>query len=212
MKQSLTQLIATTNAKVTKVPAGSLQPWCPPGARRSLLLGQRGSVIWMTGLSGSGKSTLARGVEDELLKQGRLAYVLDGDVIRNGLCADLGFGPVDRTENIRRVGEVAALFADAGVMVIVAFISPFRADRDQVRALVGERSSFIEVHVAADLSVCEQRDTKGLYARARAGEIEDFTGVSAPYEEPESPEVRVDTGTLTLDRSVRCVMAYLTKE
>src|SRR3546814_386164 len=153
--------------------------------------GHRGAVIWMTGLSGTGKSTLAMRVEQRLFAKGLQVYVLDGDNVRRGLNADLGFSPEDRAENIRRVGEAAALFADAGLVVVTAFISPYRADRDRARAAAGD--AFHEVYVKADLETCEARDPKGLYRRARAGEIPDFTGISAPYESPESPELIVDT-------------------
>ena len=169
---------------------------------RERLLGQRGCVMWLTGLSGSGKSTLASALEERLIADGRLAYVLDGDNIRHGLNADLGFSPDHREENIRRIGEVAALFSDAGVIVLVAFISPYRADRSRVRDRVGE-ASFFEVHVDAALDVCESRDPKGLYAKARAGEIDNFTGISAPYEAPESPALRIDTGAMALPDSVQ---------
>jgi adenylylsulfate kinase len=165
---------------------------------RRRLLGHRGACLWLTGLSGSGKSTLARRIERRLVERGVHAYVLDGDNVRHGLNADLGFGPEERAENIRRIGEVARLFVDAGTLVLTAFISPYRADRAKVRALF-EAGDFLEVHVATPLAVCEQRDPKGLYRRARAGEIPEFTGVSAPYEPPEAPEVRVDTAEADLD-------------
>lgn len=166
----------------------------PPEAR-ARVAGQRGGVAWFTGLSGAGKSTLATAVEAALVGEGRLAFVLDGDNVRHGLCGDLGFAPADRDENIRRVSHVAGLLADAGAIVLAAFVSPTRAQRARAREVVGP-DRFVEVHVAASLEVCEGRDTKGLYARARRGEIPDFTGVSAPYEEPEDPEVRVDTGAM----------------
>lgn len=175
--------------------------------RRAELLGQRGAVLWFTGLSGSGKSTLAVALEERLLTQGRLAFVLDGDNVRHGLNADLGFGDADRQENIRRVGEVARLFAEAGLVVLAAFISPFRADRAAVAARVG--AAFLEVHVAADLAVCEARDPKGLYRRARAGEIADFTGISSPYEAPEAPAARIDTSTIGVDAAVDHLVALL---
>ena len=165
--------------------------------QRERLLGQRGCVVWITGLSGSGKSTLARACEAELHRAGRLVYVLDGDNIRHGLNADLGFAPADREENIRRVGEVAALFADAGLITLVAFISPYRRDRERVRRRLGE-GRFLEVYLEAPLEVCEQRDPKGLYRKARAGEIEDFTGVDAPYEPPPAPELVLPTARLDL--------------
>lgn len=170
--------------------------------------GHRSAILWFTGLSGAGKSTLANAVNSALFEQGLACYVLDGDNIRHGLCKDLGFSDADREENIRRIGEVAKLFVDAGVVALTAFVSPFKADRDKVRALV-EPGDFIEIHCAADLDVCEGRDTKGLYAKARAGEIKDFTGISSPYEAPEAPELLVDTGSQTLEESVAQVLAYL---
>jgi adenylylsulfate kinase len=174
---------------------------------RARVLGHRGACLWFTGLSGSGKSTLAREVEERLVRRGVAAYVLDGDNVRLGLNRDLGFGPADRAENIRRIGEVAALFVDAGVVVLAAFISPYRADRDAARAKVGD--GFVEVHVAASLEVCEARDPKGLYKRARAGEIPEFTGVGAPYEAPSAPEIRVDTGVLSLEDAAAEVVEAL---
>ncbi len=170
--------------------------------------GHRSAILWFTGLSGSGKSTLANAVNSVLFEQGIASYVLDGDNIRHGLCQDLGFSDADREENIRRIGEVAKLFLDAGVVVLTAFVSPFRADRDKVRALVPE-GDFIEIFCDAGLEVCEQRDPKGLYAKARAGEIKDFTGISSPYEEPEKPALRIETGKLTLEESVASILAFL---
>jgi adenylylsulfate kinase len=170
--------------------------------------GHRSAIVWFTGLSGAGKSTLANAVNSALFEQGLACYVLDGDNVRHGLCRDLGFSDADREENIRRIGEVAKLFLDAGVVVLTAFVSPFRADRDRARALV-EAGDFIEIHCAADLGVCEQRDTKGLYAKARAGEIKEFTGISSPYEEPEQPELRIDTGSQDLEGCVQQVLSYL---
>lgn len=155
------------------------------------LLGQANTVYWLTGLSGSGKSTLANALAERLHGKGVLTYVLDGDNVRHGLNKDLGFSAEDRAENIRRVAEVAKLLYDAGVTVIVSFISPYRADRERARALIGE--DFLEVFVSAPLSVCEQRDPKKLYEKARAGEIKGFTGIDAPYEEPLEPELVVDT-------------------
>jgi adenylyl-sulfate kinase len=169
-------------------------------ADRERLLGQRGCVVWLTGLSGSGKSTLAHQLERRLVAAGRLAFVLDGDNLRHGLCSDLGFSPADRTENIRRAGEAAALLAEAGTIVLASFISPYRSDRQRVRDTVGS-GRFLEVHVDAPLSVCEQRDPKGLYKKARAGQIADFTGIDAPYEPPSSPDVRVDTGASSIDEA-----------
>lgn len=177
---------------------------------REKLLGQRGVVIWLTGLSGSGKSTIATSLDQQLIENGHLAYILDGDNIRHRLNADLGFSPKDRTENIRRVGEVAALFADAGVIVITSFISPYRRDRDRVRGIVGA-DRFIEVHLDVPLNVCEQRDPKNLYKKARAGEIQDFTGIHAPYEAPENPELTVDTSQCEVTEAVQRIVGYLAK-
>lgn len=170
--------------------------------------GHRGGVIWLTGLSGSGKSTLGSRLEGALHARGVQVYVLDGDNVRHGLCADLGFAPEDRQENIRRVGEVAKLFVDSGTLVISAFISPYRADRAKVRSTLGE-GDFVEVHVAADLATCEFRDPKGLYKKARAGEIKGFTGIDAPYEAPESPELSIDTSDDTPEESAAQVLRYL---
>jgi adenylylsulfate kinase len=177
-------------------------------AARAHQRGHRSAILWFTGLSGAGKSTLANAVNSALFEQGLACYVLDGDNVRHGLCSDLGFSDADREENIRRIGEVAKLFLDAGVVVLTAFVSPFRADRDRARALV-EAGDFIEIHCAANLGVCEQRDTKGLYAKARAGEIKEFTGISSPYEEPEHPELRIDTGSQDLETCVEQVLAHL---
>jgi len=175
---------------------------------REELLKQKGCVIWFTGLSGSGKSTLALEVESALHQNGHLTYVLDGDNIRHGLNKNLGFSPADREENIRRIGEVAKLFAHAGVITMTAFISPYRGDRDKARDLLGE-GRFIEVFVDCALDVCEERDPKGLYKLARAGEIKEFTGISAPYEAPTNPEVVVNTGEQTLEESTQEVIAFL---
>lgn len=169
--------------------------------------GHRSGVLWLTGLSGAGKSTLAVELEQALFRKGWQAYVLDGDNIRFGLSADLGFAPEDRAENIRRVGEVAALFARAGVLVITAFISPYREDRDRARSVAPDL--FHEVYVKADLSVCETRDPKGLYKKARRGEISEFTGISAPYEAPVAPELEVDTGALSLGESIERLLGYV---
>jgi adenylyl-sulfate kinase len=168
----------------------------------------RGAVIWLTGLSGAGKSTIATELERELFTMGLHTYVLDGDNVRHGLSANLGFSPEDRTENIRRVGEVAKLFADAGVLVITAFISPYRDDRRLVREIL-EAGEFIEVWVNAPLQVCEARDTKGLYKKARAGQIHDFTGVSAPYEPPEKAEIVVHTDKQTVKESAAQIVDFL---
>jgi len=167
----------------------------------------RGAVLWLTGLSGAGKSTLAVEVERALFAEGYHVYVLDGDNLRHGLNSNLGFSHEDRTENIRRVGEVAALFAEAGFVCVSAFISPYRADREGARKAAGE--SFHEIHVKADLATCESRDPKGLYKRARRGEIPDFTGISAPYEEPVAPELVVDTAALDVSHSVAMVLDYV---
>lgn len=177
---------------------------------REKLLGQKGVVLWFTGLSGSGKSTIARAVEKRLFEEGHLCYVLDGDNIRFGLNKNLGFSPGDRAENIRRISEVAKLFADAGVITLTAFISPYRADRDKARDLL-KPGEFIEIYVDCPLEECEKRDTKGLYKKARAGEIKEFTGISAPYEEPFSPELVLDTAVETLEESVEKVITYLTE-
>ncbi len=169
--------------------------------------GHRGGVLWFTGLSGAGKSTLAMEVEQRLFKKGYHVYVLDGDNVRRGLNANLDFSPDDRAENIRRVGEVAGLFADAGMIVISAFISPYRSDRDRAREAAG--GIFHEIFIKADIAICEQRDPKGLYKRARAGEIADFTGISAPYEAPTDAQLVVDTGELDIDSSVRLIAEYV---
>ena len=174
---------------------------------RAGLNGHKAVVIWYTGLSGSGKSTLANAVDGALFEKGIHSYVLDGDNVRHGLNKNLGFSPEDRTENIRRIGEVANLFREAGIIAMTAFISPYRADRDSARELTD--GNFVEVFVKADLSVCEDRDTKGLYKKARAGEIKGFTGIDAPYEEPANAEVVVDTGVQSLEESAQVVIDYL---
>jgi adenylylsulfate kinase len=179
-----------------------------PRREREALLRHRAVTLWFTGLSGSGKSTLARAVELQLIERGVLAYVLDGDNVRHGLCADLGFSAEDRVENIRRVGEVAKLMNDAGVLVLTAFISPYRADRERVRALL-PAGEFLEVFVDCPLEICEQRDPKGLYRKARSGQVPDFTGVSAPYEPPREPELRIATGVRPLADCVGDVLAAL---
>jgi adenylylsulfate kinase len=175
---------------------------------REKLLNQKGVVIWFTGLPSSGKSTLAHAVEEELYTRGHLSYVLDGDNVRHGLNKNLGFSPEDRKENIRRIGEVAKLFAQAGVITMTAFISPYRRDRDRARQLL-EDGEFIEVFVKVSLEEAEQRDPKGLYKKARAGEIKEFTGISAPYEEPLNPELVIDTNELDLGKSKDMVIQYL---
>lgn len=168
---------------------------------RQRVLGHRGGVIWLTGLSAFGKSTLAMGLEKHLLEQGILAYSLDGDNIRHGLNSDLGFSPEDRAENIRRIGEVAALFAEAGMVCITAFISPYRADRALAKQAIGS-GFFAEVYVKAELSLCEQRDPKGLYRKARAGQLNGMTGIDAPYEVPEAPDLILDTSVMTVEESI----------
>ena len=170
--------------------------------------GHRSAILWFTGLSGSGKSTLANAVNAALFERGLGTYVLDGDNVRHGLCKDLGFSDADREENIRRIGEVAKLFLDAGVIVLTAFVSPFRADRDKARDLV-EAGDFFEIFCAADLDVCESRDPKGLYAKARSGAIKEFTGISSPYEAPDTPELKIDTGAQDLAESVNVVIKAL---
>ncbi len=169
--------------------------------------GHRGGVLWFTGLSGAGKSTLAMEVEQRLFMKGYHVYVLDGDNVRRGLNANLGFSPGDRAENIRRVGEMASLFADAGIICITAFISPYQADRDSARG--SAEDAFHEIHIEADLETCERRDPKGLYKRARAGEIEEFTGVSAPYEPPLAPELVVDTANRSVEDCVARILDYV---
>jgi adenylyl-sulfate kinase len=171
---------------------------------RERLLGQNAATIWLTGLSGAGKSTLAYALEQELTALGNVAYVIDGDNVRHGLNRDLGFAPADRTENIRRVAEVAVLMQDVGVIVICAFISPYADDRTGARRIIGD--SFLEVFVDASLEVCEQRDRKGLYTKARAGEIADFTGVSAPYEAPTSPDIHISSESKTVDENVQIII------
>src|SRR5690242_19021299 len=175
-------------------------------ADREKMNGHKGCTVWLTGLSGSGKSTIAVDLEKRLWERGVRAYILDGDNIRHGLNKNLGFSSADRTENIRRIGEVAKLFTDAGMVALTAFISPYRADRDQVRTLV-KAGDFVEVYVECPVEVCEQRDVKGLYQKARAGQIPEFTGISAPYEVPTSPELTIRTHTQTVDESVRQVLA-----
>ena len=177
-------------------------------ADRAKLNGHTGCVLWFTGLSGCGKSTIANTVDHLLNSQGVHTYVLDGDNVRHGLNKNLGFSPEDRTENIRRIGEVAKLFADAGVVTLTAFISPYRADRDQVREIMPE-GSFIEVYVNASLETCEKRDPKGLYKKARAGEIKGFTGIDAPYEEPEKAELVLDSDNKGIDELAKEVVEYL---
>ncbi|MFO0839030.1 MAG: adenylyl-sulfate kinase [Phycisphaerae bacterium] len=179
-------------------------------AQRYAALRQQGATIWFTGLSGSGKSTIAYTVEHALVERNHLAYVLDGDNIRHGLNKNLGFSPEDRTENIRRIGEVAKLFADTGVITMTSFISPYRADRDLVRKIHDEgKLPFIEVYVRVPVEVCETRDPKGLYKKARAGELKEFTGISAPYEEPLKPELILDNVNMSVQEAAAKVLEYL---
>lgn len=178
-----------------------------PAARRAVM-GQSGGVVWFTGLSGSGKSTLAKSLEKTLIDLKRPAFLLDGDNLRQGLCSDLGFAQVDREENVRRAAAVAALMADAGLICITAFISPLRAMRAAARAMIGGHR-FLEIHVCTPIEVCEQRDCKGLYKRARSGELPDFTGVSAPYEPPIAPDLEIDTSQESNARSMERLLDLL---
>jgi len=175
---------------------------------RKKLNGHKSAILWFTGLSCSGKSTLAYKVEEELFKRELRAYVLDGDNVRTGLNKDLGFSAEDREENIRRIGEVAKLFVDAGLIVIAAFISPYEKDREFVRSIV-DNDEFIEIYVKCSLNVCEQRDVKGFYKKARQGIIKNFTGIDDPYEEPKHPEIIVETDKMTVEESINKIMNYL---
>ncbi|HIF63649.1 MAG TPA: adenylyl-sulfate kinase [candidate division UBP10 bacterium] len=175
---------------------------------REKISGHRGCTVWLTGLSGSGKSTLANLLEKALWERGARAYVLDGDNVRHGLNKDLGFSPEDRAENIRRIGEVAALFTEAGIINVTAFISPYKGDRDKVREIMSD-GDFVEVYVKCDLDECEKRDPKGLYKKARAGEIPEFTGISAPYEEPDKAELIVDTTSQSEEDCLQALLSYL---
>lgn len=179
-------------------------------ARREAQNGHRGAILWFTGLSGAGKSTLAHAVEESLHQMGCRTFVLDGDNVRHGLCSDLGFSSTDRVENIRRIGEMAKLFMEAGVIVLTAFISPFRADRERVRGMV-EHGDFIEIYCDTSIEVCERRDVKGMYKKARAGQIAEFTGITSPYEVPVKPELNVNTGLAELDVCVRQVIEEITQ-
>ena len=174
-------------------------------ARREVQNGHRGAILWFTGLSGAGKSTVAHAVEESLHQMGCRTFVLDGDNVRHGLCGDLGFTTEARVENIRRIGEMSKLFMEAGIIVLTAFISPFRNDRDRVRGMV-EHGDFVEIFCNAPIEVCEARDVKGMYKKARAGQIAEFTGISSPYEAPENPELTVNTGTEELDKCVQQVL------
>jgi len=175
---------------------------------RNKLTGNRSFIIWFTGLSGSGKSTLANFLEQKLYNHGILTFILDGDNIRFGLNKDLGFSKKDRKENIRRIGEVAKLMVDAGVVILTAFISPFKKDRNTVRELM-QKMDFIEIYVKCDFSVCEKRDVKGLYSKARSGEIKDFTGIDSPYEEPVNPEFVIDTAENSIEESVEKIYKFI---
>ena len=185
--------------------------WSHPGvtrAQRERLNAHKSLILWFTGLSGAGKSTLAHAVETRLHEMGCRTFVFDGDNVRHGLCGDLGFSAADRAENIRRIGEMTKLFIEAGVIALAAFISPYRADREKLRAQVVP-GDFIEVYCRCPLAVCEQRDKKGLYARARAGEVKEFTGISSPYEPPENPELIIDTDRESLEQSVDKTIVFL---
>ncbi len=192
----------------TQPPASSNTVWhhaTVTRARREAQNRHRGAIIWFTGLSGAGKSTLAHAVEEALYQRGCHTFVLDGDNVRHGLSGDIGFSPQDRVENIRRIGEMSKLFMEAGVIVLTAFISPYRADRERVRGMA-EHGDFIEIFCDSTIEVCESRDVKGLYKKARAGQISEFTGISSPYEAPENPELTVNTGSNELDVCVQQVI------
>ena len=177
-------------------------------AHREKLNGHKGAALWFTGLSGTGKSTLAHAIEERLYYLGCRTFVFDGDNVRHGLCSDLGFSSEDRSENIRRIGEMVKLFVEAGMMAMTAFISPYRKDREWVRLLVG-KENFVEIFCDCSLEICEKRDVKGLYAKARRGEIPEFTGISAPYEVPENPELHLKTDKMSLNDCVDVVVNYL---
>ena len=179
-----------------------------PRSAKEDLLGQRGVMIWMTGLSGSGKSTVALALERELHRRGRLVRLLDGDNVRTGINRGLGFSPADRTENIRRIAEVGKLFVETGVITIACFVSPMRELREMARQIVGD-ADFLEVYISTPLEECERRDVKGLYARARRGEVKDFTGISAPFEAPEHPALCLDTSVLSVEQSVARLLELL---
>lgn len=178
--------------------------------RRTAANGHHSLNLWFTGLSGSGKSTLAHAVEERLFSMGCKTYVLDGDNVRHGLCGELGFGEADRRENIRRIAEMVKLFLDAGIVTCTAFISPFRADRQRVRELLGPEN-FVEIYCDCSLEICENRDVKGMYRRARMGEIAHYTGITSPYEAPESPDLAIKTGLLSLEESVEAVVDMLSR-
>jgi bifunctional enzyme CysN/CysC len=193
----------TSGLITTDDPVSAVSP-----AERSALMGQRPAVLWFTGLSGAGKSSLAVEVERRLHRAGHHTYLLDGDAVRAGICKDLGFTDADRAENIRRAAEIAKLMVDAGLIVLAAFISPFRAEREAARSLFAA-GAFLEIHMDAPLAVLEARDVKGLYRRARRGEIKQFTGIDSPYEAPENPELRIDSSRLSIEQAVDIVMAKL---
>lgn len=197
---------------MSQVPANSHIKWQEyqiDAAKRAAVKGHQSTVLWFTGLSGSGKSTVANALEQALVAKGIHTYLLDGDNVRHGLCADLGFSEADRTENLRRVGAVAGLMIDAGLLVLSAFISPYRSQRELVKSLVPP-DKFLEIHIATPLEVCEQRDVKGLYKKARAGEIRQFTGISDPYEAPLAPDLVLNTAECSLEQSVEQLLALLT--
>jgi adenylylsulfate kinase len=179
--------------------------------RRAKLNQHKSVVLWFTGLSGSGKSTLAHAVEEQLHRSMCRTYVLDGDNVRHGLCGDLGFSEQDREENIRRISEISRLFIDAGVIILTAFISPFYADREKAKALIGDEN-FIQIYCKCPLEICEERDVKGSYQRAKKGEIKEFTGISSPYEEPENQDLVIDTGNTSLKECVNIVVSYLVQK
>ncbi len=176
--------------------------------RRERLNGHRGVCLWFTGLSGAGKSTIAHAVEEQLHQKGCRTFVFDGDNVRHGLCCNLGFSKEDRSENIRRIGEMTKLFVDAGVIALTAFISPFKADRERVRNLLSSHD-FIEIYCRCPLDVCESRDAKGMYKKARAGEIREFTGISSPYEEPKKPELILNTACTSIEACTKDIVDYL---
>jgi len=195
----------TTEAVETKATNVTWHDHRVTKGERARRKGQKPVILWFTGLSGSGKSTIANATEAKLAEMGYHTYLLDGDNVRHGLNKDLGFSPEDRKENIRRIGEAAKLFVDAGVIVLTAFISPYRSDRQMVREIV-EDDEFLEIFVDTPLEICEERDPKGLYARARQGQIKDFTGIDSPYEAPQTPEVHLDPGNEAVERSVERVI------
>jgi bifunctional enzyme CysN/CysC len=201
-------VIAPTTQSGRASPDVVWQPTRVTAAIRSNQKNQRPAVVWFTGLSGSGKSTVANALEQALVQRGHHSYLLDGDNVRHGLNKDLDFSDAGRAENIRRIGEVSALFVDAGLLVITAFISPFRADRNRIRERIGA-AQFIEVYISTSLEECERRDPKGLYVKARAGEIREFTGIDSPYEPPVAPQLAIDTSKVELSVAVDQILRYL---